>query len=96
MWVSQSRIKPLEANTPNRRLAYNSAMARGLVRYQTSGDTHLLTFRCFRRQPHLGVPGACNLFERSLEAMRLRYEFQVFGYVVMPEHVHLLVTEPTK
>jgi putative transposase len=71
-------------------------MARGLVRYQTSGDTHFLTFSCFRRQPHLGVPSACKLFERSLEAMRLRYDFQVFGYVVMPEHVHLLVTEPKK
>ena len=95
MWVSQSLIKPLEANTPNRRLAYNSAMARGLVRYQTSGDTHFLAFSCFRRQPHLGVPSACNLFERSLEAMRLRYDFPIFGYVDVPEHVHLLVTEPT-
>jgi putative transposase len=71
-------------------------MARGLVRYQTSGDTHFLTFSCFRRQPNLGVSSACDLFERSLEAMRLRYDFQVFGYVVMPEHVHLLVTEPKK
>ena len=96
MWVSQSLIKPLEANTPNRRLTHNSAMARGLVRYQTSGDTHFLAFSCFRRQPHLGVPSACNLFERSLEAMRLCYDFPVFGYVDVPEHVHLLVREPTK
>jgi putative transposase len=28
--------------------------------------------------------------------MRLRYEFCVAGYVVMPEHVHLLVSEPKK
>ena len=28
--------------------------------------------------------------------MRLRYDFCVFGYVAMPEHVHLLVTEPRK
>ena len=26
--------------------------------------------------------------------MRIRYEVCVFGYVVMPEHVHLLVSEP--
>jgi len=25
--------------------------------------------------------------------MRLRYDFVVAGYVVMPEHVHLLVSE---
>jgi putative transposase len=28
--------------------------------------------------------------------MRIRYQFCVIGYVVMPEHVHLLVGEPAK
>ena len=28
--------------------------------------------------------------------MRLRYGFVVVGYVVMPEHVHLLVNEPKR
>ena len=28
--------------------------------------------------------------------MRLRYGFHLFGYVIMPEHVHLLLTEPKK
>jgi putative transposase len=28
--------------------------------------------------------------------MRLRYDFVVAGYVVMPEHVHLLTSEPKK
>lgn len=27
--------------------------------------------------------------------MRHRYEFRVVGYVVMPEHVHVLITEPS-
>ena len=35
-----------------------------------------------------------DLFEKSLETMRLRYNFWITGYVVMPEHVHLLVGEP--
>jgi putative transposase len=34
------------------------------------------------------------LFEDGLERMRRRYGFYVVGYVVMPEHVHLLVSEP--
>ena len=34
------------------------------------------------------------LFEDALERARLRYLFAVAGYVVMPEHVHLLVNEP--
>ena len=36
------------------------------------------------------------LFEDGLERMRLRYRFYVVGYVVIPEHVHLLVSEPQK
>ena len=34
------------------------------------------------------------LFESALERTRLRYDFVIRGYVVMPEHVHLLVSEP--
>jgi putative transposase len=36
------------------------------------------------------------LFEDALERVRLRYLFAVAGYVVMPEHVHLLVNEPRR
>jgi putative transposase len=69
-------------------------MTQKLVRYQNTGDFHFLTFSCYRRQPYLDSPAARRLFEHSLETMRIRYEFCVFGYVVMPEHVHLLVSEP--
>lgn len=31
-----------------------------------------------------------------LEQTRKRYEFVVVGYVVMPEHIHLLISEPPK
>jgi len=97
MWDSPSQTKLLKAKIPARSfLTYNAVMTQGLVRYQSCGDTHFVTFSCYRRQPHLGIPTARDIFERSLEAMRLRYDFRVFGYVVMPEHVHLLVTEPKK
>ena len=69
-------------------------MPKGLIRYQQTGDFHFVTFSCYHRLPYLGTPSARNLFERSLEAMRVRYEFFIAGYVVMPEHVHLLVSEP--
>jgi putative transposase len=71
-------------------------MTQGLVRYQQCGCFHFLTFSCYRRLPYLGTEAARSLFEHSLEAMRLRYGFVVSGYVVMPEHVHLLVNEPKK
>jgi putative transposase len=71
-------------------------MTRGLVRYQQCGCFHFITFSCYHRLPYLGTAAARLLFERSLETMRLRYDFVVAGYVVMPEHVHLLVNEPKK
>jgi putative transposase len=55
-----------------------------------------VTFSCYHRLPYLGTPAARNLVERSLETMRVRYDFVVAGYVVMPEHVHLLVSEPKR
>ncbi len=69
-------------------------MTKGLVRYQQAGDLHFITFSCSGRRPFLATPAARVVFERSLETMRIRYQFFVLGYVVMPEHVHLLVSEP--
>jgi len=42
----------------------------------------------------LAVEGAYSVFEEELETVRRRYAFVVAGYVLMPEHVHLLVGEP--
>jgi putative transposase len=67
-----------------------------LERFQQTGDTHFLTFSCHGRLPYLASAASCDLFERTLEQARRRYVFHVFGYVVMPEHVHLLVTEPSR
>jgi putative transposase len=69
-----------------------SQVPRGLVRFQRTGEFHFLTFSCYRRLAYLGA-AARDLFEDALERMR-RHRFVVAGYVVMPEHVHLLVSEP--
>ena len=69
-------------------------MTRGLLRYQRDGHFHFVTFSCRERKPYLATTIARNLFVRALEVMRVRYGFVVSGYVVMPEHVHLLVSEP--
>jgi putative transposase len=68
----------------------------GLVRFQQSRCLHFITFSCYRRQPLLNTRYAKDVFERSLEQTRRSYRFCVIGYVVMPEHVHLLVTEPER
>lgn len=69
-------------------------MPNKLVRYQQCGCFHFLTFSCYHRQPLLSRVGAYGVFEQELETVRRHYEFVVAGYVLMPEHVHLLVGEP--
>ena len=69
-------------------------MPAGLNRIQDCGDFHFVTFSCYDRKPYLGEGAAKETFEFSLEKMRQEYRFAVVGYVVMPEHVHLLLREP--
>ena len=69
-------------------------MPRGLVRYHESGQSHFITFSCYRRKPKFADTRLYDLFPLCLEAMRLRFHMRIYGYVVMPEHVHLLVSEP--
>lgn len=69
-------------------------MPSGLRRIQQARQMHFVTFSCYQRKPKLALPHARSVFERSLELTRLAYGFYLAGYVVMPEHVHLLVTEP--
>ncbi len=67
-----------------------------LKRFQQTRESHFLTFSCHGREPYLGSPASRDRFERVLEEIRRRYVFHVFGYVVMPEHVHLLVSQPKR
>ncbi len=59
-----------------------------------SRQSHFVTFSCYRRQPAFSSPDRYDLFVQCLEDMRRRFSMCVYGYVVMPEHVHLLVNEP--
>lgn len=68
----------------------------GLKRYQQAHHLHFITFSCYHRAPLLRTAFARRVFEENLERVRRWYEFFVCGYVIMPEHVHLLVSEPER
>jgi len=68
----------------------------GLKRFQQARCLHFLTFSCYRRAPLLATAEARRTFELNLEQVREWYGFYVTGYVVMPEHIHLLVSEPER
>lgn len=69
-------------------------MPSGLKRYHESAQSHFITFTCFHRFALLNNDVARRTFELALERVRRAYKLCVYGYVVMPEHVHLLVSEP--
>jgi putative transposase len=66
----------------------------GLKRFHESGQSHFVTFCCYHRRPLFKSSEAKQTFESALERVRRSFGFSVYGYVVMPEHVHLLVEEP--
>ena len=71
-------------------------MRNRLRRYYGRRDLHFVTFSCYRRRPNLGTRGARDQFVQVLDKVRARWKFPLIGYVVMPEHVHLLMGEPPK
>ena len=67
-----------------------------LHRYYGAGYLHFITTSCYRRSALLGTPWSRDLFLEVMEQVRRRHRFVVVGYVVMPEHVHLLFGEPER
>ncbi|HEY6304598.1 MAG TPA: transposase [Terriglobales bacterium] len=66
----------------------------GLKRFQETGQLHFLTFSCYKRGPSFANAPSRTTFETSLERERQRLGLCLYGYVVMPEHIHMLVNEP--
>lgn len=55
------------------------------------GHAHELTFSCFRRLPLLGKDRTRRWLVEALDRARRRWGFELWAYVVMPEHVHALL-----
>jgi putative transposase len=68
----------------------------GLKHFQRTRQIHFLTFSCYHRQPKFTNATARDTFVSALERVRENYGLCIYGYVVMPEHVHLLVSEPER
>jgi putative transposase len=59
--------------------------------YNTPGDAHEFTWSCFRGQPFLKSERTCEWLANAISNARKKYEFDVWAYVFMPNHVHLLI-----
>jgi len=60
-------------------------------RYNVPGDAHALTFSCFQRQAFLGRDRSRQWLVEAVATARDKHAFDLWAYVIMPEHVHLLI-----
>ena len=59
--------------------------------YNQPGDAHELTFTCYQRFPFLSKELPCQWLIESIENARQNLNFEVWAWVFMPEHVHMIV-----
>src|SRR5258708_12999205 len=71
-------------------------MPLGLERRHNLGHLHFITFSCHNRLPHLDSPKTKEILEQVIERTRRSHNFLLYAYVLMPEHLHLLLSEPKK
>ncbi len=65
-------------------------------RYNISGHAHELTFSCYRNQDFLSKERTCQWLVESIGQAKHKLAFSLWGYVFMPNHVHLLIRPRTK
>ncbi len=62
-----------------------------IVRHNDPGHAHELTFSCYKRRAFLSKNRTRQFFAEAVSQARVTYRFHVWAYVVMPEHVHMLI-----
>ncbi len=65
-----------------------------LRHYDNLGTARFITFSCYRRYPVLRQDFALSVVVEQLAAIRKEHNIQLLGYVLMPEHIHLVLNPP--
>jgi putative transposase len=60
-------------------------------RFNIPGHAHELTFSCFQRLPLLERDRTRGWLIEAIGEARKRERFDLWAFVIMPEHAHLLV-----
>jgi len=66
-------------------------MSKRLVRFNTPGDAHGLTFSCQGNLPLLDCDRVRWSLAHAIEAAKVKHDFEVWAYVIMPNHAHMIV-----
>lgn len=61
------------------------------VTYNDPGDTHFVTYSCHERLPLLSKDRSRQWVIDAIGEARIKFDFDLWAYVIMPEHIHLLI-----
>lgn len=61
------------------------------LRYNVPGEAHFLTFSCYKQQALPSRDRSCQWLQDALSAARDKHALDLWAYIIMPEHVHLLI-----
>src|SRR5262245_41763346 len=59
--------------------------------YDLPGDARYLTFSCYHHLPLLSKERTCRWVVQAIAGARIQHKFDLWAWVIMPEHVHLLI-----
>ena len=76
------------------RIVRMTTYRRTLKRVEEPGHARYLTFSCYRRLPLFKNDSIKEVFAAQLKLVRQRLGINLYAWVVMPEHIHLLLTPP--
>ncbi len=65
-----------------------------LRHYDNLGTARFITFSCYRKHPYLLDEGCVLSLLEQMKTIRTEYAVRILGYVIMPDHVHLVLDPP--
>ena len=67
-----------------------------LTRFDKESEYHFTTFSSFNKEHILLYQGIPEILLRHLETIRSKFNLPVYGFAIMPNHVHLMWHIPAK
>ena len=64
--------------------------------YNDPGHAHELTFTCYQRFQFFKAERTCHWLAESIDEARRTFQFSLWAFVFMPEHIHLIVCSQLK
>ncbi|MCX6740475.1 MAG: hypothetical protein NTZ49_04580 [Candidatus Parcubacteria bacterium] len=62
-----------------------------MEKFDDPGHIHFVTFKTANNVPFFKDDKCCDIFLEELDRLRTELSFDIYGFVIVPDHVHLLI-----